>query len=104
MLTNKKPQIDSKLRKHLKQNKWDIGNEHCEELLKMGCTVVFFNCTDTPHMRIDDWIDYWPASSRFYDRYDGLWGAGFEDLKLCVVSRRLLEKELEEKHGLSYSV
>ena len=80
MLQNK--EIEFLNKKQLKQNRWI----HAEEVIHYFCTLgfdvfVFEASKQTPHIRIDGHVDYWPASKRFYDMQQKIKGIGWENLK-----------------------
>lgn len=70
-------------RKALRARRWEHANEVVETFEREGVHVTQFPSSDTPHLRIAG-VDYWPATSRFYDLHTGETGFGFEELKKHV--------------------
>lgn len=82
MLYKEKPYISKQERAILRTLKWDHAMDVAIEFKKLGFKVITFDkSTATPHMRIADHVDYWPATSRFYDYDLKAWGLGYDSLK-----------------------
>ena len=88
MLYDEKPEVPKAILKDLRKKKWIIAEEAEKELRKLGFYVEMFECPYTPHMRVLN-VDYWPASSRFYDRIKHKWGIGYENYKYYVSNVKL---------------
>jgi hypothetical protein len=85
MLTTKKPLLEKGIRKDLRRNKWEHFEEVKYYLERQGINYhVFTASKKTPHIRILDRIDYWPASTRFFDFKLKAWGVSWNSLKLHI--------------------
>lgn len=81
MLTREKPHLSKSKRTILRTQKWDHADEVTKELTIMGFKVHRFEASiSTPHLRINNKIDYWPASTRFFNYELKAWGLGYEHL------------------------
>lgn len=82
MLTRDKPDIPKGYKNLLKKNKWNHSDEVVSYFKKLGISVhIFENSKSTPHLRIGNMLDYWPATTRFFLYEQGLWGIGYDSLK-----------------------
>lgn len=81
MMSREKPVLTKSYLKPFKQKKWSLYDEHKARIESLGHYVHLFESSIfTPHARISGRIDYWPASTRFFDREAKLWGHGIDSL------------------------
>lgn len=82
MLSQEKPNVPRSIRKILRSRKWVHAKEVIEYFTSIGMEATQFEkSVATPHIRIQQCVDYWPASGRFYDLLQRKWGFGFPLLK-----------------------
>lgn len=78
MLTTAKPHLTGSEKKLLRKNKWEHATFVMKDLKRIGIDAIMFEkSTGTPHIRALYAIDYWPASTRFFDHDLKVWGLGY---------------------------
>lgn len=93
MLTRDKPNIPKGYKNLLRKNKWNHSDEVVSYFRNLKISVIIFDkSTSTPHLRIGDTLDYWPATTRFFLFKQRLWGIGYEALKQVFSKNKEQEK------------
>lgn len=83
-----KPRLTKSNRKPLRKRKWEHAEEISNEMIKLGYEFQCFPSFSTPHFRIEGTIDYWPATTRFFDSELKCWGIGYEPLLRHIEMKR----------------
>ena len=103
MLTRDKPNLPKGMKSFLKNNKWNHANEVVAYFRNLGITVHVFNKSQsTPHLRIGNALDYWPATTRFFIYKSKLWGIGFESLKEVFTKKE--KQPLKKKNHINAQI
>ena len=98
MLTRDKPDLPIGIKNTLRKNKWNLCDEVLAYFEHLGISVhIFDKSKATPHLRIGNTLDYWPATTRFFIHSSKLWGIGYESLKQMFTENQM---ELEFKQAV----
>ena len=82
-----KPHLTKGMVKKLRKDKWARAEVEVSQIEELGFPVIIFQkSVSTPHIRIFS-VDYWPASTRFFDVNTQQWGVGFDNLKNYLVAQ-----------------